>query len=525
MMLNTHFANLVKSYIPTIEQLTQCYAFAIPVENEDGTFGVDIELTDGSGIHELYGFYIDSDGLVGTTHENTGHRANVMNDICASLNNKVSGKEAPFTREDYFERSGLGKNIDVDTWISVEGLRFTKENISQPKVYIDMDGTLAVFNKNATMEEVFSPGYFRNLEPIPEMIEFAQELIERGYDVNILSGATYEALQEKIEWLQEHMPFLSSDHYVFVPVDADKSQFIPDPRHSILIDDYNKNLDAWKGLALKCKTDINSHNPKYTSLEVGTDMMITFLAEMEKMMPKQHIMLSDFLSLTHSVEDLKRPMVVCNDGFKLFIKAGEDAYCQPKLNLFSGDGYHEVEIAYPSASDKLLEDFAKEYLYSSENITDSIMPHVPVELVNQILESHGGIDAYRSFTPYDLIHFDLDNKWLCGELDIVLSPDGIDFMEKVQTPDNAHDCIENTMMPLIEEIIENAELPPEFSDITKYTFKDDFDFDKMRDLVEYINVMAFGGRMAALGKELEYRLNETEELFRIKTREEPSVER
>lgn len=511
-MLNTHFANLIKSYIPTIEQLTHCYAFAIPVENSRGDFGVDIELTDGGGIHELYSFYMSD----GKTHvslaDDAGHRANVMLDICESLNSKVCGRENhTFNREDYFERNGLPRKTDADQWDQVEGLRFTKEDSEPVKVYFDMDGTLAVFNKNATMEEVFSPGYFRNLAPIPEMIDLASELCERGYDVNILSGACHSALQEKIEWLQEHMPFITPDHYTFVPVDADKSQFIPDPRHSILIDDYNKNLDAWKGLALKCKTDINSHNPKYTSLEVGTDMLITFLEAVNQKMSKDHISLGDYLSLSHTKENIKRPMVVCNDGFTMYVSADDNSYCFPKFNLENGNEYREVEISYPSMNDEALCAFASEYLYIGNDITENTLPHVPVEIVEQVLENHGGINAHRTFTDLDQIHFDLDNRWLTGELDDVLSPDGIEYIEKAETADSSTLCIGNSIAPLIDLLIEECELPDELQN--GYITNDYIDFEKIEKLNEYVNSHTESTRVRRIVENIDYRIKESHIIF------------
>lgn len=429
-MLNTHIVNLVRSYIPTIEQLTRCYAFIVPFEDNDKMFGIDIELTDGSGEREVYTLDVREDGLsISTNADLVSNRLKIMTDILDSIQEKI--ESSVFSRMDYFERNGLKPAMDEEGWKKVENLIFTTEKESdKPRIYFDMDGTLAVFNKNATMEEVFTPGYFRSLNPIPEMVAFAKELQHAGYDVNILSGACYTAIQEKIEWLQEHMPFITPDKYTFVPVDADKSQFIPNAEHSVLIDDYNKNLDEWKGLAVKCKTDINSYNPKYASVVVGAYNNINRLeAAIDKWNPKERLTLSDYLTLTHSEDDQKRPMIVCNDGFKLFVGAGHGYYSEPESNLMNGSTYTSVQVMYPSSEDKRLSDFAGEYLLLSDSIVNSSIPYVPLSLLEEVITSHKGISAEKTFTPYDIARFEIKDRWIKGGVDHMLSKNGSEALE------------------------------------------------------------------------------------------------
>lgn len=134
------------------------------------------------------------------------------------------------------------------------------------KIYFDMDGVLARFNKNATMEEVFSEGYFRTLPPIQGMVDFAKDLHFRGFEVFILSKSCYSAIQEKIDWLSEFTPFIIPDKFVFVPLNANKANFVNIDERSILIDDYNPNLRDWSGFAIKCITDINNPHLDFNSV-------------------------------------------------------------------------------------------------------------------------------------------------------------------------------------------------------------------------------------------------------------------
>ena len=136
------------------------------------------------------------------------------------------------------------------------------------RIAVDMDGVLAdVYPKffyydemengrRKTIEEVTgkaeldafegirkyvtSPGFFRDLSPVPDSQDVLKKLHDR-YEVFIVSAATEFPLSlgEKHDWLNEHFPFISWKQMIFCGVksivDAD-----------IMIDDHFKHLDAFK---------------------------------------------------------------------------------------------------------------------------------------------------------------------------------------------------------------------------------------------------------------------------------------
>lgn len=131
-------------------------------------------------------------------------------------------------------------------------------------VYFDMDGVLAKWNENASVEETQVPGYFIAREPEQNVIRLVRFLKDHGLDVRILS-AVYPnefAEKEKKEWLEKNG--LGNIPAVFVPYGADKYSYIDQSVLSdgaaILIDDFKKNLEEWKrhgGIAIKFYNGIN----------------------------------------------------------------------------------------------------------------------------------------------------------------------------------------------------------------------------------------------------------------------------
>lgn len=99
--------------------------------------------------------------------------------------------------------------------------------------------------------------------------------------------------------------------------------------------------------------------------------------------------LREWLKTTYKVSfgyQKTRPRIVCKDGFSMSVQAGEAIYCMPRVNLRSG-GYVEVEIGFPSEK----EDLICQYAENSADYTKTVYPYVPVEVVEKVIEKHGGM--------------------------------------------------------------------------------------------------------------------------------------
>ena len=130
------------------------------------------------------------------------------------------------------------------------------------RLFIDMDGVLAVFDPDKSLEEVAMPGYFRNLAPMSNVVAAVKAIINNygsEYEVYSLSSTLHEeAIQDKSYWLDKVLPELPKENRIFVPYGKMKKDYIAELHDSdILIDDFSKNLREWHGVAIKLMNGIN----------------------------------------------------------------------------------------------------------------------------------------------------------------------------------------------------------------------------------------------------------------------------
>lgn len=121
------------------------------------------------------------------------------------------------------------------------------------RLFVDMDGTLAVFKPVDEMETLYEQGYFLNLTPHENVVDAIKEIATNHpeIEVNILSAYLTDskyALKEKNEWLDRYLPEVDRDHRVFVPCGTDKKEGIREGvrKNDFLLDDYTKNLNEWQ---------------------------------------------------------------------------------------------------------------------------------------------------------------------------------------------------------------------------------------------------------------------------------------
>ena len=163
--------------------------------------------------------------------------------------------------EHLYEQAGF-RHIDDGTMVKA-GEEPTQQRL---RLFVDMDGTLAVFNPVVELEQLYEEGYFLNLTPHENVVAAVKDIIENHpeIEVHILSAYLTDsqyALQEKNDWLDRYLPEIDAAHRVFVPCGSDKKEGIPGSIRSsdFLLDDYTRNLNDWQPPARGIKL-LNSIN-------------------------------------------------------------------------------------------------------------------------------------------------------------------------------------------------------------------------------------------------------------------------
>jgi hypothetical protein len=89
----------------------------------------------------------------------------------------------------------------------------------------------------------------------------------------------------------------------------------------------------------------------------------------------------------------RNPHLICVDGFEMSVQAGHSLYSSPKD---ISDYYTEVEVGFPSEAEELLFDYAENRYENEPSYTDTVYPYVPVEVVDNIINKHGGIKGPKN---------------------------------------------------------------------------------------------------------------------------------
>ena len=82
------------------------------------------------------------------------------------------------------------------------------------------------------------------------------------------------------------------------------------------------------------------------------------------------------------------PHVICKDGFKMSVQAGQSLYSEPRD---VADKYEEAEIGFPSTEESLLTTYAED----NNNLCDTVYGYVPCSIIDEVIEKHGGIDESK----------------------------------------------------------------------------------------------------------------------------------
>lgn len=147
-------------------------------------------------------------------------------------------------------------------------------NDMKARLFVDMDGTLAVWKQAACFEDLLQPGYFRDLPPYQTVLDAAKILCNTKPELDVYALSAYMpenpyAVHEKNAWLDAYLPEIDSEHRIFVSCGSSKARAAANRLKTpcidssfVLLDDYSVNLHEWKanrGSCIKLRNGINGN--------------------------------------------------------------------------------------------------------------------------------------------------------------------------------------------------------------------------------------------------------------------------
>lgn len=152
------------------------------------------------------------------------------------------------------------------------------------RLFVDMDGTLAVFNPVDTLEKLYEKGYFFNLKPQMNVIDGIRYIIRNNPEIEVfilsavLSDSIY-AIPEKNAWLDKYLPEIDEKHRLYPKCEENKKEFLEHKQGGIdpndfLLDDYSKNLHSWDPPAkgIKVMNGINGKNGTWVKDKISIEI-------------------------------------------------------------------------------------------------------------------------------------------------------------------------------------------------------------------------------------------------------------
>ena len=109
-----------------------------------------------------------------------------------------------------------------------------------------------------------------------------------------------------------------------------------------------------------------------------------------------------------------RPVIVCGDGFAFSVQASNVSACRPRGNNRTDYTHFEVDELIHEIPE--LQPY-KKVLRLTEGIYRNIYEYVPKEIVEEIIEKHGGIDVEKTFEKSELDKLFYENVGLNSGLD------------------------------------------------------------------------------------------------------------
>ena len=180
--------------------------------------GTDL-IMDGGGINSSYTKRIIT-SLKEEGYHITIYFVNTPPQICIKRNEeRISNGTRFVPPSEIIDKSyKLNKSIEILKPLADEFIEIPY--FTNRVIFCDMDGVLAEYQNLITDQwgdiDFVNFEVFRNAKPVKEVIQKLKTFYERGCIINILSASPNSICNsEKIEWIKEHLPFITIENIYF----------------------------------------------------------------------------------------------------------------------------------------------------------------------------------------------------------------------------------------------------------------------------------------------------------------------
>ena len=178
----------------------------------------------------------------------------------------------------------IDKNVLYTSCIECDS-HLCKKPVKTKALCVDMDGTIAKIHEEFNyLERITEKGFFNSLKPYKETIQIIKEAQDKGVEVFVISAISPESwndiVKDKDEWLDKELN-IPKENRIFVPIGANKAaelkRRVSFSKSTVLLDDYNKNLEEWEmegGTSIKFVNEINDKGqigPLWEGLRIKHD--------------------------------------------------------------------------------------------------------------------------------------------------------------------------------------------------------------------------------------------------------------
>jgi 5'(3')-deoxyribonucleotidase len=106
----------------------------------------------------------------------------------------------------------------IDPWLEDYNKEFNDNLIPEDILAFDIKKFIKPEARHKIFSYLTTKGFYKRVKPITDVVKIAYELYKQGHNIAICTAAMNNTvmMQDKLEWLEEHMSFVPERNIMFV---------------------------------------------------------------------------------------------------------------------------------------------------------------------------------------------------------------------------------------------------------------------------------------------------------------------